>query len=125
VTIQRIERTPILHRTVASGETLHLSGIVAADESASMAVQTEQILDRLEAILGQSGSDLDHVLSAQIFITDMAQKDAMNEVWKRRFKPEKLPARTTVGVADLGSGYLIEVTATAVRASAQASSKDM
>ena len=116
MTIQRIEQTPILHRTVAHGDTLHLSGIVAVDASAGMADQTDQIIDRLEAILGQSGSDLDHVLSAQIFITDMGQKDAMNEVWKRRFKPGNLPARTTVGVADLGSGYLIEVTATAVRA---------
>jgi enamine deaminase RidA (YjgF/YER057c/UK114 family) len=100
---------------VAHGDTLHLSGIVAADEAAGMADQTDQIIDRLEAILGQSGSDLDHVLSAQIFITDMSQKAAMNEVWKRRFKPESLPARTTVGVADLGGGYLIEVTATAIR----------
>ena len=116
MTIQRVEQTPILHRTVVHGDTLHLSGIVAADDKGGIAEQTEQIIDRLEAILAKSGSDLDHVLSAQIFITDMGQKDAMNEVWKRRFKPQNLPARTTVGVADLGGGYLIEVTATATRA---------
>ncbi|MCZ7448123.1 Rid family hydrolase [Agrobacterium rhizogenes] len=52
-------------------------------------------------------------MSATIFITDMNVKPQMDAVWKEWFAPEELPARATIGVADLGDTTLIELIATA------------
>ncbi|WP_203075695.1 RidA family protein [Falsiroseomonas ponticola] len=112
--IERIDRTPIMHRVVRHQDTLYLSGIIAADLAAPMAGQTRQVLERLEALLARHGSGRSKVLAATIYLSDMTQKAAMNEVWISWFAAEDLPARATIGVADLGPGVLIEVVATAV-----------
>jgi 2-iminobutanoate/2-iminopropanoate deaminase len=107
-------RSPIMHRVVAHGETLYLGGMVAEDRSAGMAGQTEQILARMEAMLRECGSDRTKVLVANIFVTDLSLKKEMDDVWVRFFGPENLPARATIGVANLGSpDTLIEVVVTA------------
>ena len=111
--IERHLRTPIMHRVVAHGGVLHLGGVVAAERSASMKGQTEQVLARIGALLGEAGSDKGKVLSATIYITDMALKDEMNEAWTAWFEPADLPSRATIGVADLGPKVLIEVVVTA------------
>lgn len=107
-------RSPIMHRVVTHGNTLYLGGMVAEDRSVGMAGQTEQILDRMEKMLNNCGSDRTKVLSANIFLTDLGLKKEMDEVWVRFFGQENLPARATVGVANLGSpDTLIEVVCTA------------
>jgi 2-iminobutanoate/2-iminopropanoate deaminase len=55
------------------------------------------------------------VVSAAIFVTDLSQKKEMDAVWTEFFG-DHLPARATVGVADLGGSALIEVVVTAVKA---------
>ncbi len=113
--IERHLRTPIMHRIVEHGGVLYFGGIVAEDKSASMKGQTEQILERVGQLLTQSGSDRTKILSATIFITDMALKDGMNEAWTAWFAPEHLPSRATIGVAELGPNVLIEVVITAAK----------
>ncbi len=113
--IHRHTRTPIMHRIVEANGMLYFGGIVAEDKSASMRGQTEQILSRIGALLSEAGSGKDKVLTATIFITDMGQKDEMNEAWTGWFAPEHLPSRATIGVADLGPKVLIEVVITAAR----------
>ena len=113
--IERHLRTPIMHRVVEHGGVLYFGGIVAEDKSASMKGQTEQILERVGQLLTQSGSDRTKILSATIFITDMALKDGMNEAWTAWFAPEDLPSRATIGVAELGPDVLIEVVVTAAK----------
>jgi 2-iminobutanoate/2-iminopropanoate deaminase len=106
--------SPIMHRVVSHGETLYFGGMVAEDRSQSMAGQTEQILKRMEAMLLECGSARTKVLAATIFVTDLAQKKEMDEVWVGFFGKENLPARATVGVANLGSPETrIEVVVTA------------
>jgi enamine deaminase RidA (YjgF/YER057c/UK114 family) len=111
--ISRHVRTPILHRAVAHAGVIHLAGMVADDKNLPVRGQTEQILRKLDALLKQHGSDASQMLSATIYLTDMSQKDDMNAAWTAFFKPEDLPARATIGVAELGPGTLIEVVATA------------
>ncbi len=113
--LQRHTRTPIMHRIVEANGVLYFGGIVAEDKSASMRGQTEQILARVGALLSEAGSDKSKVLTATIFITDMGQKDGMNEAWTSWFAPEHLPSRATIGVADLGPKVLIEVVVTAAK----------
>ena len=111
--IKRHLRTPIMHRVVAHGGVLYLGGIVADDRSASMKGQTEQVLARIGALLAEAGSDKGKVLTATIYITDMALKDEMNVAWTAWFEPDHLPSRATIGVADLGPKVLIEIVITA------------
>jgi|EBPBio282013_DNA_FD.fasta_scaffold74086_2 2-iminobutanoate/2-iminopropanoate deaminase len=113
MTILRHEPSPLLHRVVVANNAAYLSGIVAVDGHADIAVQTDQVLDRLEGCLAGVGARIEQVVSATIFLTDMKDKAAMNEVWKRRFPAAALPARATIGVSDLDGPYRIEVTAIA------------
>jgi enamine deaminase RidA (YjgF/YER057c/UK114 family) len=104
---------PAISRSVAHEGVVYLSGMTAEDKSADMAGQTRQVLARIDQALTEAGSHKSRLLSAMIFLSDMAQKDAMNEVWKAWIDPKSPPARVTVG-ADLGSPTtLVEIMATA------------
>jgi enamine deaminase RidA (YjgF/YER057c/UK114 family) len=99
----------MLHCAVTHGDTIYLAGIVADDSSGDMHAQATNVLEQLDEMLATFGLDRSRVLSATIFITDMAQKADMNRAWKAFFDERHLPARATIGVADLGPGVLIEV----------------
>lgn len=108
--------SPIMHRVVEHGDTIYLGGMTAEDRSAGMGGQTKQILERMESLLKQVGSDRTKVLSATVFVTDLGMKKQMDEVWVGFFGAENLPTRATIGAASLGSpDTLIEVVVTASR----------
>lgn len=108
--IERIERTPIMHRIVKSNGMLYLGGLVADDFTEDMEGQTRQICAKIDKLLAQAGSSKDKIVSAQIFVTDIAAKAGLNKAWTDWLSPESLPARATVGVASLGSeNTLIEI----------------
>jgi enamine deaminase RidA (YjgF/YER057c/UK114 family) len=113
MTIVRHGLAPIMHRVVAHGGVLYLGGIIADDLSLDMQGQTAQICRKIEVVLASAGSDRSRLLTAQMFITDMSMKDKMNAAWLAWLTPDQLPARATIGVADLGKGVLIEVVVTA------------
>lgn len=110
---ERLIRMPTLHRVVKHNGIAHIGGIVADDDSLNMEGQTRQVLAKLDAYLEEAGSRRSNLLSATIFITDMSVKPQMDAVWRDWFSPEELPARATIGVADLGDATLIELIATA------------
>ncbi len=111
----KIERSEpyagLMHLAVAHGDTIHLAGIVADDLGADMEGQTRDVLRQLDEFAVAHGLDRNHVLSATIYIVDMAEKPAMNRVWQEFFQPEHLPARATIGVAALGPGVRLEMVA--------------
>jgi 2-iminobutanoate/2-iminopropanoate deaminase len=80
------------------------SQIVAGDVSA----QTDRVLKNLAAILQASGSTLDKVLRCTVFLKNMGDFAAMNEVYGRYFK-QSPPARSTVEVARLPKDVLVEI----------------
>lgn len=112
--IQRKIRTPIMHRAVEANGFVYIGGTIADDTSVSMGVQTRNILEKIAGYLKEAGTDLTKVVAASIFVTDLSQKKEMDAVWTEFFG-DNLPARATVGVADLGGGALIEVVVTAVK----------
>ena len=113
--IERIEKTRIMHRIVKANGMIYLGGLVADDFALDMKGQTRQICSKLDALLEQAGSSREKIVSAQLFVTDMGAKDAMNEAWTEWLDPEHLPARATIGVATLGGpDILIEVVVTAL-----------
>jgi enamine deaminase RidA (YjgF/YER057c/UK114 family) len=111
--IRRDGRIPIMHRVVAHAGVLYFGGIVASDRSQPMEGQTLQVLEALDRLLEAQGSKRSKLLSVTIYLSDMTAKDEMNKIWTSWFLPEELPARATIGVADLGAGTLIEIVATA------------
>jgi len=115
MTITRNIRTPIMHRAVEANGLVFVGGTIADDTSVSMGEQTRNILGKIAGYLREAGSDTSKVVSASIFVTDLSQKKEMDAVWTEFFG-DHLPARATVGVADLGGSALIEVVVTAVKA---------
>jgi len=73
-----------------------------------IAPQTRQVLENLKGVLEAAGSSLDRVIKATVFLKNMADFAAMNEVYAEYFGSSK-PARSTVAVAELPRGALIEI----------------
>jgi 2-iminobutanoate/2-iminopropanoate deaminase len=71
--------------------------------------QTEQVLQNLTAVLQAGGSDLAHVVKATVFLQNLADFAAMNAVYTRHFTSEPRPGRSTVQVAKLPLGALVEI----------------
>lgn len=73
-------------------------------------LQTARVMDNLIIVLEGLGLGLQHVMSARVFITEF-ERDyaAMNDVYKSYFPPDRLPARTCVGVTGLARGALVEI----------------
>ncbi len=105
----------LLHEIVEHNGVLYLGGIVPEDAGLDMAGQAEDVLRQLKTLLEGAGSDLSCVLQVTIFVADLTEKAAFNQVWKRYFTAEHLPARAAIGVADLGPGVKLELTAIAAR----------
>jgi 2-iminobutanoate/2-iminopropanoate deaminase len=96
-----------------------VSGQSAKDPATGLLVgmdigsQTEQVLKNIASILEVAGSSLNHVLRCGVFLTDMSEFAAMNEVYARSFGKNR-PARTTVQVASLPTpGLRVEIDAVA------------
>jgi endoribonuclease L-PSP, putative len=71
-------------------------------------VQTQQCFDNLLAVLKEAGLTFDDVQKVNVYLTDMDDFAAMNEVYKKQFA-QPYPARTTVGVASLPLGAKVEI----------------
>jgi 2-iminobutanoate/2-iminopropanoate deaminase len=75
--------------------------------------QTEQVLQNLRAILEEAGTGLDRLVKTTVFLQDLGDFQAMNEVYSRHVGDQP-PARSTVEVAKLPSGALVEIEAVAL-----------
>jgi len=78
-----------------------------------VAEQTEQVLKNLSAVLEAAGSSLDQVVKTTVFLADMKEFSAMNEVYARFFS-EPPPARATVAAAGLPRDARVEIEAVAL-----------
>ncbi|WP_376873435.1 RidA family protein [Albirhodobacter sp. R86504] len=113
--LKRFVQTRINHRVVEAGRLLHFGGLIAGDLTADMEGQTAQICAKLDALLAEVGSSKEKLVSAMLYITDFDQKEGMNSAWLDWMPAEHLPARATIGVAELGKNVLIEVVVVAAR----------
>ena len=71
-------------------------------------VQTRQVLDNLRAVLEAAGTSMGRVVKTTVYMTNLADFQKMNEVYAEYF-PQDKPARSTVGVAALPRGAMIEI----------------
>ena len=105
-------------QAIRAGDLVFVSGQLGlkpgdTEFSGGIAEQTEQIFRNLGAILEEAGSGLDRLVKTTVFLADLDDFQAMNEVYKRHVG-ETPPARSTVEVAALPSGARIEVEAVAL-----------
>ncbi|MCC7371461.1 MAG: RidA family protein [Chloroflexi bacterium] len=78
--------------------------------------QTRETLDSLKRVLEAGGSSLGNVVKVNIYLADIADRPAVNEVYQEYF-PENPPGRTCIGGATFGPGVLIEIECVAVAGS--------
>ena len=94
---------------VAHGGTLYLAGQVADDTSADVKGQTQQILAKIDRLLAEAGTDKTKLLSANIWLSNMSNFAAMNEIWDAWVAQGHTPARATVESKLAGPQYLVEI----------------
>lgn len=107
-------------QAIVAGDLIFCAGQIALDpktgeiSSGDIREQTRRALDNLAAVLESAGSGLDRVTKTTVFLTDLAEFAAMNEVYAERFGSHR-PARSTVPVGALPRGSRIEIECIAVR----------
>ena len=96
-------------KIVIHNQTIYLSGQVGNPED-DIQAQTLTCLEKVEALLTEVGSDKSKILSATVWISSMANFDAMNEVWNKWFEGVQPPARACGESALARPELLVEVT---------------
>lgn len=106
-----------MSQAVIHNKTVYLAGQVAENPGgSSVAAQTKEILAGIDALLAQARTDKSHLLSATIWLTDMASFEEMNQVWESWVVPGAAPARATVLSPKLaGPDYKIEISVIAAQ----------
>ncbi len=106
-------------QAVRAGAFVFLSGQIPLDPATGKMVEggivqeTERVLDNLGAVLAAAGLSFDHVVKTTIYLVDLADFQAVNEIYGGRFRRVP-PARATVQVAGLPRGARVEIDAVAV-----------
>ena len=98
---------PLFSPAVSYGNLLFLSG-VGAHFAGDLKAHTKHVLDEIEGRLKACGSSMEKVLKVQVYLADLKDYDAMNDVFRGRFGSEP-PVRTTVSVAGVPSKSLVEI----------------
>ncbi|HEY0896849.1 MAG TPA: RidA family protein [Sphingobacteriaceae bacterium] len=107
-------------QAVQAGNMLFLSGQIALDPATGelvagdLASETRQVMENIRAVLAEAGADLADVVKTTIFLTDMGDFQAVNEVYGKYFEGN-FPARETVAVAGLPKNVRVEISVIAVK----------
>lgn len=113
MSITRMETGQRMSRIVIHNDTIYLCGQVAADASAGVQEQTKTMLDKVDTLLQQAGSDRKHILSATIYLKDMNDFASMNEVWDAWVPVGYAPARACVEAQMAREELLVEISVVA------------
>ena len=114
MTIKRLESGPRMSQAVVANGFAFLAGQVATDPTANVEGQTKQILAKIEKVLANARTDKRRLLSAQIWIKDIAKDFAgMNEIWDAWIVPNATPARATAQCEMGAPDVLVEIIVTA------------
>lgn len=108
----------IFSPAIVTGDLVYTSGQIGIDPKTGQLAerfeaQLEQVFKNLTAVLEASGSDIDHVVKATVFLADMNDYNKLNELYPKKFKGDP-PARTCVQVARLPRDARVEIEVVAV-----------
>jgi enamine deaminase RidA (YjgF/YER057c/UK114 family) len=112
--IARIETDKRRSRAVIYNGMVFVGGMTADDRSQDIKGQTKQTLAKIEDFLGKAGTDKSRLLTAQIWIKDLARDfEGMNEVWNAWTVPNAAPTRATAQCEMGAPDVLVEIIVTA------------
>ena len=112
MTIRRIEPGPRMSQAVVHGGVVYLAGQVGAP-GASVTEQTRAVLAQIDRLLAEAGSDKSRLLSATIWLDDIADFGEMNAVWEAWIDPATPPARATGESRLAAPEFKVEIIVTA------------
>ena len=115
MSIQRFHTGPRMSQMVIHKDTVYLAGQVANDPSPDVETQTRQILGQIDALLAEAGTDKSKLLSATIYLADIATFGSMNKAWDAWVDAANAPARATVEAKLAAPQYLVEIQVTAAK----------
>ncbi|MCZ4272542.1 RidA family protein [Maritalea porphyrae] len=114
MSIKRINPGPRMSQAVVFGDMVYLSGQVG-NLGDDVAAQTKTILDNVDALLAEAGTNKSNVLKAEIWLSDMAHFGAMNRVWDAWIDPANPPARATGESKLAAPEFFVEIMITAAK----------
>lgn len=94
--IRRSHPAASLSRLVEFGNLVFVAGTTADNKAASCRDQTREVLQKIDRFLAEAGSDKSRILWANVWLTDIREKDQMDAAWQAWADPENKPARATV-----------------------------
>ncbi|MCB9973854.1 MAG: RidA family protein [Rhodospirillales bacterium] len=117
MTIQRFHTNERMSQIVVHGDTVYLAGQVAwKNRGKSIAEQTQEILSAIDGYLAEVGSDKHHLLSANIWLTDVASQFAdFNAAWEAWLPQGQAPVRACVESPLVAPDFHVEVAVIAVK----------
>ena len=108
--IKRLHTLARMSQVVIHGDTVYTAGQVAQDAPGEpVAVQTQNILDRIDRLLDEAGTDKSKLLSATIWLSDMGKFDEMNAVWDAWVSPGNAPCRACVESRLASPKFTVEI----------------
>jgi len=111
--IQRYEVGPRMSELAVHNGVAYLAGQIPEDTSQDIAGQTRQVLEAIDALLAQAGTDKSRILRAEIFLADIADFAGMNQAWDAWVVPGHTPPRATVQAALARPEWRVEIVVTA------------
>ena len=109
MTIERFAPGPRFCRALSHNGTVYLAGLTADDLSGDTTAQTREILAKIDSHLALAGSDKTRILSATIWLRDIADFEMMNAAWDKWIDRDAMPVRATVEARLAGDGYRVEI----------------
>jgi enamine deaminase RidA (YjgF/YER057c/UK114 family) len=114
--IERLQVGPRMSQAVIHNGVVYLAGQVASDAPGrSVQEQTQNVLQRIDALLAAAGTDKSKLLSARVWLTDLRRLDEMNEVWLGWVSPGDTPTRVVVEAKLAAPEYTVEIAVVAAR----------
>ena len=117
--ITRIDVTqapgPRMSRAVIDDDRVYLAGLTASDSSQDIQGQTRQVLEKIDHYLKEAGTDKSKLLTANLWIKDMALFSQMNAIWNDWVDPANPPCRACVRADMARPEILVEIMVTAAK----------
>ncbi len=120
VNVEDMAKAGPYSQAVEAGDFVFLSGVIPVDAEKGLSIKddiraaTALILDNIKKVLAEAGTSLDKAVKVTVFLRDMADFTAMNEVYRNYFT-ENEPARSCVAVRELPGNYPVEIELVALR----------
>jgi len=107
--------SPIFSSAVEYGGLVFVAGQTARDLSKDVRGQTEEVLKTIDQLLTKAGSSKSNMLSANVWLSDIRNREQMNVAWQSWVDPAQLPSRATVEAKLADARMLVEIAVIAAR----------